>query len=470
MSLGSFGYPPDSDEETTISSRSVVSCADYDKAQKKFQLEIGELKTALQVLREENATLKAVASKGRGRRARGDATSEADKQMALAKKYCLTVGPWLDRIHIKQPCPEIDPTSNDVFSTDEGIRVRMIKELYDYLPEKFHDQLQNVNAFGKLLKDGVDSQRSLSLNHARTLAPIIFQDLSLLGFDERKKKYSMWPPILYKDLKEDILGLFFNPILPNLYRGLIFGSKSLNGGSVSKAMNGTIGRLWGTTKITAGGIATTAVMLHFVFSSDVDFSRVGATSKIEYERDFNTYKRLLVTKWTTHQMKALQKFWNSIIFVRITPKDSRVEDSESSDDSEFDNILNAFDRMEVGGNNEDGVGAGVATLDHNNQEDIPCPEEDGPSTEPAAPPVVMVITTAVTVDVNTATITTQRPQRQTRTTVGDGGNLQDLDITTEATGRGRGRGRKAGMTARGSAGGRGRGSKGKQKATEVELE
>jgi hypothetical protein len=104
-------------------------------------------------MRDENATLKAAASKGRGRRARGPATSEVEDQISLAKKYCLTIGLWVDRLqHFKQPCPDIDPTSDEVFATAEGIRLRIIKELYDFIPEKYHDQLENLNDFSKLVR------------------------------------------------------------------------------------------------------------------------------------------------------------------------------------------------------------------------------------------------------------------------------------------------------------------------------
>jgi hypothetical protein len=109
------------------------------------------LKAIIQSLKDENATLKAVASKGRGRRSQREAISESDEQATLAKKYCLTVGPWVDRIHFLQPCPEIDPTSDGAFATEEAIRARTIRELYDYVPEKFHDQLKNLKAFAKVV-------------------------------------------------------------------------------------------------------------------------------------------------------------------------------------------------------------------------------------------------------------------------------------------------------------------------------
>src|SRR5262245_40525064 len=113
---------------------------------------MGELKATIQRLTDENATLKAAASKKRGRHARGEETSEAYEIGAIAKKYCLTIGLWLDRLHFMQDCPDIDPTSDDAFASEEAIRARMIKELYQAVPDKFHDQLRNVNGFYKVVR------------------------------------------------------------------------------------------------------------------------------------------------------------------------------------------------------------------------------------------------------------------------------------------------------------------------------
>jgi hypothetical protein len=38
----------------------------------------------------------------------------------------------------------------------------------------------------------------------------------LLGYNDRKKKYATFPPILYKDLKDDPLAMFMNPCLPKV--------------------------------------------------------------------------------------------------------------------------------------------------------------------------------------------------------------------------------------------------------------
>src|ERR1700733_8265632 len=73
-------------------------------------------------------------------------------------------------------------------------------------------------------KDGLDSQRSSSLNRARTIAPLVLQEhklphesfsagadkteikeiRALLGYNERnRKKYAVFPPLFYKGLQVD---------------------------------------------------------------------------------------------------------------------------------------------------------------------------------------------------------------------------------------------------------------------------
>jgi hypothetical protein len=209
--------------------------------------------------------------------------------------------------------------------------------------------------------------------------------------------------------------------------------------------------------------------MRFILSSDVDFSRVGGTSKIEYEKDFNTYKRLVVTKWNTDQVKAILKFWNRIVFAGVSfMQDSGGHgDNESSDDSGFDDIANAFDRLDIEGIQSDNeVGITPAPDSNENGGNIPHTGNGaGPSTERAAAAVTVTATAAITVDVSTA----PAAPRQTRAMAADAGNPTDAsDFSGEVTGR-RGRRAKAtGTAARGSGRGRGRG-KGKAKATEEEL-
>jgi hypothetical protein len=223
------------------------------KTLKKSQLEIGELKTIIQELKDENATLKAKASKGRGRKAKGEDLSESEQIKRLGKQWSLMVAPWVHQSYFKQPCPNIDAKDPKYFDTGEDDRCRVIQELYDFVPGTFHTHLEQRSGFAMdvcaryddyipaffancLIKfrSGVDSQRSTSLNRARDIVAIALKEfkltanilqigydrsqdadiIKLLKFDPEKKKYPRYPPIFFPGLQRDLSLILRNPALP----------------------------------------------------------------------------------------------------------------------------------------------------------------------------------------------------------------------------------------------------------------
>ena len=119
------------------------------KAIKNSQIEIGELKTLVQQLKDENASLKAGASKGRGRKAKGEDLSDSEMVKRLGKQWSLMVAPWIHQSYFKQPCPNIDAASAEFFRTEEANRLRVIQQLYDFIPKRFHTDLEQRNAFAQ---------------------------------------------------------------------------------------------------------------------------------------------------------------------------------------------------------------------------------------------------------------------------------------------------------------------------------
>ena len=61
----------------------------------------------------------------------------------------------------------------------------------------------------------------------------------------------------------------------------------------------------------------------FLLSPDKEFTAIGSTSNIEYERDCNDLKRLLVVEADGVTVKAIVKFWDGIVFSGITSSAGR---------------------------------------------------------------------------------------------------------------------------------------------------
>jgi hypothetical protein len=116
---------------------------------KQTQIENGELRALLQKLKDENSNLKAATSKSRGpgRRGKGEDLSESDEVKALGKKWVLVVAPWAHPASFLKACPDVDPTSDDMFLTEEANQLRTTQELYDFIPTKFHQRLEHQPSF-----------------------------------------------------------------------------------------------------------------------------------------------------------------------------------------------------------------------------------------------------------------------------------------------------------------------------------
>jgi hypothetical protein len=117
--------------------------------------------------------------------------------------------------------------------------------------------------------------------------------------------------------------------------------------------------------------------------------------------------------------------------VTITKDLGDGNNTTDSDNSDFDNIANAFDRMGLGSDD--------------NSDSILCPEApSSPSIERAVPPSVTVTTTtAVTLDGNPTE--PGMPMAQAPVNAATSSSAGGLDVVTEGAGR-RGRGKKAAGT------------------------
>ncbi|THU76454.1 hypothetical protein K435DRAFT_879200 [Dendrothele bispora CBS 962.96] len=54
---------------------------------------------------------------------------------------------------------------------------------------------------------------------------------------------------------------------------------------------GLLGMKWGVKGVNASLIAWSAILLHFLISSDEEFAEIGSSSKINYREDFYDYRK-----------------------------------------------------------------------------------------------------------------------------------------------------------------------------------
>ncbi|KDQ51820.1 hypothetical protein JAAARDRAFT_94790, partial [Jaapia argillacea MUCL 33604] len=122
----------------------------------------------------------------------------------------------------------------------------------------------------------------------------------------------IFAPILFPDLKKNKKTVFLNEALQKVLKVILFGPSSLNPGPHAKPK--TYAQLWGVTEVTPGAIALATVLVRFIASPDKELTLVGAESHIPYRKDFNTYKKILITESDNKNIKRLFNQFNSFIF------------------------------------------------------------------------------------------------------------------------------------------------------------
>jgi hypothetical protein len=97
----------------------------------------------------------------------------------------------------------------------------------------------------------------------------------------------------------------------------------------------------------------------FLLSPDKEFSAVGSRSKIEYQRDFEYYKQLIIKARDKAAMKQTFSLWNMFIFGKSKQASTQFN-SEEHRQAELEDALDALDLSE---SSDDGNGIEAALSD-----------------------------------------------------------------------------------------------------------
>lgn len=124
-------------------------------------------------------------------------------------------------------------------------------------------------------------------------------------------------------------------------KSILFGPTSLS--SKKPPLPITQGKVWGTTFVTPGAIALTAILVSsvidtganlelltipkaiFLHSPDCEFAEIGAKSDIPYRTWFNLFKEFLMKNSTNPDIEALFKWWNGRVFTFDTTNKQGVK-------------------------------------------------------------------------------------------------------------------------------------------------
>ncbi|KAI0000116.1 hypothetical protein BJV74DRAFT_794395 [Russula compacta] len=313
MSSGSFGYPISSEDKTNCVTATSSQTRQLQKENaelkdtlKKSQLEIRELKTIIQELKDKNAVLKA--------------------------KELYDFMPCTFHTHLEQ-------RSGFAMDFRSGVDSQCSTSLncaWDIIAIA----LKEFKLTANILQIGYDRSQDADI-------------IKLLKFDPEKKKYPRYPPIFFPGLQKDLSLILCNPALPmvavyslasQFTRGLLFGPKSLDENATNAAkgvINGTIGQIWQITKVTPGFMSIALTYLRFMLLPDKEFTSVGAISGIEYEKDCKDLKHFLLSEADSSTVQEIVKFWDKIIFSGITSTNLGGDEGPSTEVTQQANFTTA---------------------------------------------------------------------------------------------------------------------------------
>ncbi|KAJ7116960.1 hypothetical protein C8R44DRAFT_879493 [Mycena epipterygia] len=341
-----------------------ASRAELLEALKVTQQENTNLRAEIRTLRDENSQLLAAASKKR-RGQLDDKQREYQGQMtSWSKRFLLTRALFININMFCPKPPELDPAN--LFATDDLYRQSVTIALYEEVPPKFHPLL-NAEEYSNFAKDFIREHgdtRSTILNTIRKALPAILKGLdinvdllttagadrsnnavlsSLLKFPTDKKP-TLYAPILFPGHTQNMTELFTGPVVKKVHRLMYYGPGSLAPGS--KPAANSSGVKLGLKEVTASSIAAAATLTRFVLSTGKEWASKGAISGTEWEQDYCTYQKLLISNGHLPHVKNIIKTIRDFVFAGVKiPLSSAPADL---DDGTEDDIIDAMRRFELG--------------------------------------------------------------------------------------------------------------------------
>ncbi|KAJ7215091.1 hypothetical protein B0H12DRAFT_1242072 [Mycena haematopus] len=260
--------------------------------------------------------------------------------------------------------PELtfDPAAR--FTNNAAYSHSVTAGLFDVIPEKYH-MLLDYAEYKHFAKDFIaefGGYRSSMLNTLRGVMASILasagytvnsqilgsatadrsQDKVLLGlFRYPNDKSPLFAPILYPDGKKNTTYIFLSRIVLDVHRVMVHGRSSLAANSKpDPKANGT---KYGFVEVTDHSIALAGILTRFLISADKTFAPIGAITKINWEADYRTYRKLLASNRDMPSVKQIFKKMSSHVFAGVS---TRVGNAEDGADADVEDEINALPRIQ----------------------------------------------------------------------------------------------------------------------------
>ncbi|EKM74401.1 hypothetical protein AGABI1DRAFT_95665 [Agaricus bisporus var. burnettii JB137-S8] len=294
-------------------------------------------------LRQENAMLKAKVNTQPSTSTRNNArvlfsgplTIKSKKELqSIANRWMYFESPWLSQSVFGSPRPDpFDILSVKERYEDEAALLTYLTELvYQNVPPKFHNLIENFESFGSDFVKQVKNQRSVTMFKLHSNASLIFSrypnitaDLwssaesrgdseeccrLYLTEDEETGDLVFNPllvPIIYARDDVGIDGIFQNEVLFSIRICTLYGPTAIRDGKIAQH---SLGAKWRTKSVTAGFIAWTCIAAIHLLSHDSPFEEYGKKTGINYGDTFNEYKQRIEVHQDSALFRSIFAKWN----------------------------------------------------------------------------------------------------------------------------------------------------------------
>ncbi|KAK7017791.1 hypothetical protein R3P38DRAFT_3560511 [Favolaschia claudopus] len=338
------------------------------KAYQDLQLDHGRVLAENRSLRQRLHELEATSTGKRQRRAQSDNRLGYQQHVgAWARKFLLANEAWVTADEFCKRPVDLVNTPEERFESSKVYSREITVALYQGIPPKFHPLLDRLS-YKHLSKDFISdfgNARSTLLNNLRGVAASILTtaghkvDTALVGvanadrgqnevltkllcFPEEQKP-KVFAPILFPNGQKNMQHIFTSSIVLDFHRVMFHGPSSLGTKPDPKA-NAT---KLGVVECSDHSIAFSAMLARFIISADKSFASTGQTTKINWEADYRTYRKLLACNREAPYVKQIFKTFNRHVFDGVPKATSATEDVE--DDGVEDEISRAMQLLAVGG-------------------------------------------------------------------------------------------------------------------------
>ncbi|KAJ7077334.1 hypothetical protein C8R44DRAFT_896303 [Mycena epipterygia] len=305
----------DDNQPTVLIDYSGASRAELLEALKVTQLENINLRAETRTLRDEKSQLLAAGSKKR-RGQLDDKQREYQGQMiSWSKCFFFTRALIIDVTMFCPKPPEMDPA--DLFATDDfNFAKDLVREhgdarstLLNTIRKALPTILQGLDInFDLLTTAGADRSNNAVLS-------------SLLKFPTDRKP-TLYAHVLFPGPTQNMMELFLGPVVKKVHRLMYFGPGSLIPGTAA------------------------ATLTRFVLSTNKEWASKGATSGTEWEKDYRTYQKLLISNGHLPHVKNIIKTFCD--FVLAGAKNRSDSTSANLDDTTEGDIIDVMRRFELG--------------------------------------------------------------------------------------------------------------------------